>query len=368
MAKRTPLFDLHISGEAKMLDFCGWEMPLHYGSQLHEHAQVRQGAGVFDVSHMTLLEVKGLEARAFLRYVLANDVARLQPGQSLYSCILSKTGGILDGVVVYDRGEAGYIVVANAGTHDKTIAWLNQQIRGFEADLRERLDVAILAVQGPQAVALLGEALGSDTGQQVQALRPFQFLDEQDRIISRTGYTGEDGIEIILPATAVTASWERLLNAGIQPCGLGARDSLRLEAGLNLYGNEMDESTSPLVCGLGWSVAWEPTDRKFIGRSALEKQRQDKVKTVQIGLVLEERGMLRARQRVVAPSGATGIVTSGTFSPTLGRAIGLARVPADIGAYCQVDVRSRYCPALVVKPPFVRHGHCLIGLPSAPPV
>jgi aminomethyltransferase len=364
MVTRTPLFDQHIAHGAKMMDFGGWDMPLHYGSQLHEHHQVRHDAGVFDVSHMTRLDVEGSEGRDFLRYLLANDVARLQPGKALYSCLLNKTAGILDDLVVYDRGEAGYRVVANAATRDKVVSWVQQQTRGFEATVRERLDLAMLAVQGPQAIARLGEALGPITGQAVQDLQTFHALEDEALFIARTGYTGEDGVEIMLPAAAAAALWERLLSAGIQPCGLGARDTLRLEAGMNLYGSDMDESTSPLVCSLGWTVAWEPADRKFVGRTALEKQRQDCLKTVQIGLVLEGRGMLRARQRVVAPSGATGIVTSGTFSPTLGRSIGLARVPADIGEHCQVDIRSKYCQALVVKPPFVRHGRCLIELPT----
>ncbi|MEE4379113.1 MAG: glycine cleavage system aminomethyltransferase GcvT [Candidatus Competibacteraceae bacterium] len=362
MAEKTPLFTHHVALGAKMVDFGGWDMPLHYGSQVHEHEQVRQNAGLFDVSHMARLDVTGPQAQDFLRYLLANDVARLYPGKALYSCMLNKAGGIVDDLIVYDRGEAGYRLVLNAATRDKDWDWMLKQARRFDTIVQERADLVMLAIQGPQAATRFTEVLDADKATLLHDLQPYHALETNDLFLARTGYTGEDGLEIILPADQAVTWWERLLAAGIQPCGLGARDTLRMEAGMNLYGNDMDENITPLMAGLDGTVAWEPADRDFIGRAALEKQRQEGVKQVRVGLVLEDRGVLRARQRVITPSGATGIITSGTFSPTLDRAIGLARVPVDIGEYCQVVIRNTYCDAHVVNPPFVRHGRCLIEL------
>jgi len=366
MANKTRLFTAHIALGAKMVDFGGWDMPLHYGSQLKEHHQVRQDAGVFDVSHMTLLDIEnadGAGARDFLRYLLANDAARLYPGKALYSCMLNEAGGILDDLIVYDRSMAGYRLVLNAATRAKDLAWIRKQAQRFPVILRERQDLAMLAVQGPQALTRLDAVVGGQAAGMVRALAPFHYLETEGLFIARTGYTGEDGVEVILPEDAVTDFWERLLSAGVEPCGLAARDTLRLEAGMNLYGSDMDESTSPLVSGLGWTVAWNPGERDFIGRAALERQRREGVRQTFVGLILEGRGVLRAHQRVITAIGDTGLTTSGTFSPTLERAIALARVPKDIGDRCEVDIRGRYCPARVVKPPFVRHGCPVVELP-----
>jgi len=362
MAEKTPLFTHHVALGAKMVDFGGWDMPLHYGSQVHEHQQVRQDAGLFDVSHMARLDVTGPQAQDFLRYLLTNDVARLYPGKALYSCMLNKAGGIVDDLIVYDRGEAGYRLVLNAATRDKDWAWMLKQARRFDATVQARADLVMLAIQGPQAATRLAGVLDADQATLVHDLQPYHAVETANWFVARTGYTGEDGLEIMLPADQAATWWEQMLAAGIQPCGLGARDTLRMEAGLNLYGKDMDENITPLMAGLEGTVAWEPTDRDFIGRAVLEKQRQEGVKQIRVGLVLEDRGVLRARQRVITASGATGIITSGTFSPTLERAIGLARVPVDIGEYCQVVIRNTYCDAHVVNPPFVRHGRCLIGL------
>ncbi|NJN45803.1 MAG: glycine cleavage system aminomethyltransferase GcvT [Candidatus Competibacteraceae bacterium] len=364
MAEKTPLFTQHVALGAKMVDFGGWDMPLHYGSQVHEHEQVRQDVGLFDVSHMARLDVTGPQAQDFLRYLLANDVARLYPGKALYSCMLNKTGGIVDDLIVYDRGAAGYRLVLNAATRNKDWAWMDQQVRRFDATVQERADLVMLAIQGPQATTRLIGMLDADKAMLLHELRPYHALEVADWFLARTGYTGEDGLELMLPAEEAATWWERMLAAGIQPCGLGARDTLRMEAGMNLYGNDMDENVTPLMAGLDRTVAWEPEDRDFIGRAALEKQHQEGVKQVRVGLVLEDRGVLRARQRVITASGATGIVTSGTFSPTLDRAIGLARVPVDIGEHCQVAIRHSYHQAHVVNPPFVRHGRCLFELSS----
>jgi aminomethyltransferase len=341
-----------------MTYFGGWETPLHYGSQLDEHHQVRRDAGMFDISHLLRLDIEGQEVRDFLRYLLANDVARLNPGEGLHSCMLNKAGGILDDAIVYDRGEAGYRLVLNAATRDKDLAWIREKARGFKVNFAERSELVLMAIQGPQAINRLQAIIAAP----VNDLGVLQHRQIRDLFISRLSFSGEDGMEVMLPAAEAAAFWNTLLQAGIRPCGLGARDTLRLEAGLNLYGSEMDETTSPLVCGLAKTVAWQPADRDFSGRTALEKQRRNGVRQTLVGLVLEGRGVLRTQQRVITASGATGMVTSGTFSPTLERAIGLARVPIDIGERCEVDIRHKYCPARVVKPPFVRHGQCLIDL------
>lgn len=357
MANRTPLYEQHLQAGAKIVDFAGWDMPIHYGSQIEEHHKVRQDAGMFDVSHMAAVDIKGEQAQEFLRYVLANDVAKLQqPGKALYGCMLNEQGGIIDDLITYYMAPNYYRLVVNAGTRDKDIAWLNKQAQGFNVALNVRTDLAILAVQGPQARAKAEQVFQPAQQEAIAALKPFHFLECEDWLIARTGYTGEDGLEIMLPVTQVAKYWQKFLNAGISPCGLGARDTLRLEAGLNLYGSDMDENTTPLESNLAWTVALEPASREFIGRTALEKQQQQGVKRSLIGLVLTERGVLRSHQKVIAEGIGEGEITSGTFSPTLGYAIALARVPANIDTHCQVEIRDKLFPVRVVKPPFVRNG------------
>ena len=362
MAKRTPLYARHAALGAKLVDFGGWDMPLHYGSQLDEHHQVRRASGLFDVSHMTIVDfAEPAPTRALLRYLLANDVARLYPGKALYTCMLNQAGGVIDDLIVYDRGEIGYRLVLNAATRDKDLAWITPIAERFGAAWRERDDLAMLAAQGPEALAKLEAVLGVDTVAAIRALKPFHALEANGLFIARTGYTGEDGVEIMPPAAQTADLWDRILAAGVAPCGLGARDTLRLEAGMSLYGSDMDETTTPLVSGLSWTVAWEPADRDFIGRAALERQRAAGAPQTFVGLVLEERGVLRGHQHVYAGDREIGQITSGTFSPTLNRAIALARVEAGVGDRCQVDIRGKRLPARVVKPPFVRHGRALIA-------
>ena len=361
MAKRTPLYARHAALEAKLVDFGGWDMPLHYGSQIEEHHRVRRTAGVFDVSHMTIVDFSDHDAtRALFRYLLANDVARLYPGKALYTCMLNQAGGVIDDLIVYDQGASGYRLVLNAATRDKDLAWIAPLAERFNAPWHERDDLAMLAVQGPEALNRLEKVLGTETIAAVRALKPFHALEIGDGFIARTGYTGEDGVEILTPAATVTELWDRIVAADIAPCGLGARDTLRLEAGMNLYGSDMDETTTPLVSGLGWTVAWEPTERDFIGRTALEQQRAHGIPQTFVGLVLEERGVLRNHQRVFDGEREVGQITSGTFSPTLNRTIALARVETGINPHCQVEIRSKFLPARVDKPPFVRHGRALI--------
>ncbi len=356
MGRHTALHSRHLDAGARMVDFGGWDMPLHYGSQIEEHHRVRRDAGMFDVSHMAVLDLDGEGTRALLRRLLANDVARLStPGKALYSCMLNEHGGVIDDLIVYFLGDGRYRMVVNAATRDKDRAWIERQASGFDTTVRERTDTAMIAVQGPQARARVLPLLPAALRESAGALAPFHGVGAGDWFVARTGYTGEDGFEVILPADAAPAFWDALRAAGVTPCGLGARDTLRLEAGLNLYGADMDESTTPLESGLAWTVAWDPPERAFIGRAALEAQRgTDHARLV--GLVLQGKGVLRNHQKVRVGGVAAGEVTSGGFAPTLGRAVALARLAQTGDGSCEVEIRGKLVPARVVKPPFVRHG------------
>ena len=362
MGEKTPLYSEHERLGARIVDFGGWDMPLHYGSQVEEHHAVRTEAGMFDVSHMTVVDVAGAEAEAWLRRLLANDVARLQaPGKALYSCMLNDDGGVIDDLIAYYLGPEQYRLVVNAATRAKDLDWMQRAAEGVQVSVTERPELAMIAVQGPsareRAAALLPEA---DCAAAL-ALAPFTAMACGELFVARTGYTGEDGWEIILPGGHAVATWQALLTAGVRPCGLGARDTLRLEAGMNLYGQDMDETTTPLESALGWTVAWEPAERDFTGRAALQAQRDAGPPRKLVGLLLEDRGVLRAHQRVVTPDG-DGEVTSGSFAPTLGRSVGFARVPAGAGERVEVDIRGRLLSARVVRPPFVRNGKPRIQL------
>ncbi|HAQ26529.1 MAG TPA: glycine cleavage system aminomethyltransferase GcvT [Pseudomonas sp.] len=360
MGQRTPLYDQHLALGAKMVDFGGWDMPLHYGSQVEEHHQVRRDCGVFDVSHMTVVDVAGAQAKAYLQRLLANDVARLaQLGKALYSAMLNEQGGVIDDLIVYLTDE-GYRLVVNASTRDKDLAWMRAQASGFEVRIDERADLAMLAIQGPQARTRMMDLVTQPRAALIQELKPFQGLAAGDWFIGRTGYTGEDGLEIILPAEQAPDFFSELVGAGISPIGLGARDTLRLEAGLNLYGQDMNEEVSPLAANMGWTIAWEPAERAFVGRGALEEQRERSEQPKLVGLVLEERGVLRAHQVVRVNGIGEGEITSGSFSPTLGKSIALARVPANTGERAEVEIRNKWYPVRVVQPTFVRHGKVLV--------
>ncbi|AMN46682.1 glycine cleavage system protein T [Steroidobacter denitrificans] len=360
MGLKTPLYDIHVAAGARLVDFGGWDMPVHYGSQIEEHHAVRRDAGMFDVSHMLTVDVAGKGACDYLRRLLANEVSRLtEPGRALYSCMLNEAGGVVDDLIVYFLGDSRYRVVVNAGNREKDLAWMAQHSPGFEVDIRPRTDLAMIAIQGPQARSRAAALIG-DHAAAALALKPFSGCEQPPYFISRTGYTGEDGWEIMLPAAQAATLWTALRQAAIRPCGLGARDTLRLEAGMNLYGNDMDEQVSPLESGLAWTVAFDPADREFIGRAALQAQRDAGVARKLVGLVLQERGVLRSHQKVLVPGVGEGEITSGTFSPTLERSIGLARVPAATGASVSVEIRGKQLPAQVVKIPFVRHGKALI--------
>ncbi len=355
MTERTPLHAEHVADGAKMVDFHGWDMPLHYGSQVEEHHAVRRGAGMFDVSHMTVVDVTGEGATAWLRWLLANDVAKLKaPGRALYTAMLDAEGGILDDLIVYRR-DGGWRLVVNSATRQDDLAWLETQ-RRKGVTVKERPELAMIAVQGPAALERSAAWLGS-AAEAVAELKPFGFVEDGDRFIARTGYTGEDGFEAILPGDCAAAAWRALRDADIAAAGLGARDTLRLEAGLNLYGQDMDRSVTPLESNLAWSVAFKPPERDFIGRAALERQREEGVPRVLVGLKLQARGVLRRGQRVLYDGQAVGELTSGAFSPTLGVGIGLARIDAGIDASeLEVDIRGKSLPVARLKPPFVKRG------------
>jgi aminomethyltransferase len=364
MGKRTALYNKHLEKNAKMVDFGGWLMPLHYGSQLNEHHQVRRNSGMFDVSHMTVLDLNGQRVREFLRYLLANDVARLKNiGKALYSCMLNEHGGVIDDLIVYFKGETKFRLIVNAATREKDIAWITQQAEAFDVQVQEREGLAMLAVQGPNARNQVKPLLPKNLQKSAMELTAFNAIwDNNDYFVARTGYTGEDGFEIILPTEKVTKLWDKLLESGVTPIGLGARDTLRLEAGMNLYGADMDEKTSPLESALSWTVAFQPEDRNFIGRSALQAQRDKVNHPIMVGLILREKAVLRGHQIVTVKDGGVGEITSGTFSPTLGFSIAFARLPAGEHEQVSVTIRNKQLPAQVVTPPFVRQGKACIDL------
>ena len=361
MTKQTIFNATHRALGAKMVDFGGWDMPISYGSQIEEHHQVRRDAGMFDVSHMTVLDLHGPRVREFLRKLLANSIDKLQkPGKALYSCMLDETGGVIDDLIVYFMDEAFFRVVVNAATRDKDLAWITAQAAPFAIQITERRDLAMVAVQGPKAREKVIGLLSPEAAKVAGKLGKFVAAQADGMFIARTGYTGEDGFEIMVPETDAVAFWNRLLAAGVKPAGLGARDTLRLEAGMALYGQDMDESVSPFEAGLAWTVALDP-GRDFIGRDALERQQSSGDGRQMIGLVLDEKGVLRHGQ-VLATAAGDGEILSGTFSPTLGKAIALARIPAGEPGEVEVDIRGKRLPVRVVRYPFVRDGIAQDGI------
>ena len=363
MGSKTPLYQAHVDGGAKIVDFGGWDMPLHYGSQLDEHHIVRNDAGAFDVSHMTVVDVSGDGAQDFLRRLFANDVARLKDdGKALYSAMLNVDGGVVDDLITYYLSPGRYRVVVNAATRDKDLEWINRQAGDFEVEIQERSELGMIAVQGPKARERAATVLAEDVRDAALALKPFYALDAGELFIARTGYTGEDGWEIVMPADQAADYWQRFVDAGIRPCGLGARDTLRLEAGMNLYGSDMDETISPLEAGMGWTIAWDTEYRDFIGRGPLTEMRAKPDRRRFVGLLLEGKGILRDHMRVVVDGVGEGEITSGGFSPTLQRSIAMARVPAGDYDRAQVEVRNKLLDVRVVRMPFVRNGKAKIDI------
>ena len=363
MGQKTILHTAHQAMSAKIVDFGGWDMPLHYGSQVEEHHFVRNDAGMFDVSHMTVVDVTGADAKEYLRYLLANDVLRLKvKGKALYSGMLNTQGGVNDDLIVYLMTEPGvsgewFRVVVNCATREKDLRWMAEQAARFDdIALTEQPELTMIAIQGPNALEKVKSVVSESRGKLIDELSVFQGAENEGWFIARTGYTGEDGLEILVPDEEAEAFWNKLAEAGVHPCGLGARDTLRLEAGMNLYGSDMDEKTSPLAANMGWTVAWEPQERDFIGRAALESQREQGVTEKLVGLVLETRGVLRSHQKVIVEGIGEGEITSGSFSPTLGHSIALARVPQGTAETAEVEMRGKRIPVRVVKPVFVRNG------------
>ncbi|MQM29197.1 MAG: glycine cleavage system protein T [Candidatus Accumulibacter phosphatis] len=361
--QKTVLNEDHRRSGARMVDFGGWEMPLHYGSQIEEHHAVRRDAGMFDVSHMCVVDITGVDSAAFLRRLIANNIDKLQvAGKALYSAMLNEAGGVIDDLIVYFLDESSYRVVVNAGTAAKDLRWMADRLADWQlaATITPRREgagaLAMIAVQGPNARQKVWQAL-PDCRSACESLQPFFAARCGDLFIARTGYTGEDGYEITLPAEQASELWTALADTGVQPCGLGARDTLRLEAGMNLYGQDMDENISPLDAGLAWTVDLV-APRDFVGKAALVTRPQQQQF---LGLLLKDRGVLRAHQKVVTSQGA-GEITSGSFSPTMQQSIALARLPlaAAIGDTVEVAIRDKLLAALVVKPCFVRNGSILV--------
>ena len=357
MLRRTPLYQKHFQAKAHFVDFSGWKMPLHYGSQIDEHHQVRQHAGIFDVSHMGIVDVKGENTTSFLRFLLANDVAKLkEPGCALYSCMLNEVGGVRDDLIVYYLSFSHYRLVINAATRKKDVAWMKEKSRPYQVMIKEQPQMCIIAVQGPEVCYVTQKIFDEAVSAKVTHLKPFQFILVDDLLIARTGYTGEDGLEMIVPGLQSHELWQKVVSTGSKPCGLGARDTLRLEAGLNLYGTDMDETTSPLSSNLAWTVSWDDPNRNFIGRTALENQLDRGIEEQLVGLIMEEPGVFRNHQKVFLNDHQKGEITSASFSPTLKHAIALARIPSGVFEGASIERRGKQIPVKIIKPPFVRRG------------
>ncbi|MBX2809374.1 MAG: glycine cleavage system aminomethyltransferase GcvT [Cellvibrionaceae bacterium] len=351
---KTPLYQQHQALQAKIIDFGGWALPLSYNTQLEEHHSVRKDAGMFDVSHMTVWDIEGEDVLAFLSRLLANDIRKATQlaGKALYSCMLNEQGGVIDDLIVYYLNDHHCRLVTNAATCTKNRAWLHTQAQDFAVTINEQPQLALIAVQGPKAIARVGSVLNATGKARLNSLKRFQGGFADTLFIGRTGYTGEDGVEIILADSEAVPLWQALLHAGVKPCGLGARDSLRLEAGMALYGQDLDEEHTPLASGLGWTVALSD-DRDFIGKQALSTAATQHM----VGLILEDKGVLRRQQNVLFKGLSIGITTSGGFSPSLNASIALARINkaihAEPGTEVSVHIRQKQLKARVVSYPFI---------------
>lgn len=356
---KTPLFDSHIAANAKMVDFSGWSMPINYGSQIQEHNNVRENCGVFDVSHMLAVDIKGKDAAKFLRFVLASDVAKLIDGKAMYGCMLNHEAGIVDDLITYKVNSEHFRIVVNAGNRESDVAWFVDNSKDFDVEITAQKDLAIVAVQGPKAIEIVKHSVVKEIAEELDHLSPFSFKFFSRWMFARTGYTGEDGFEIMLPADEVVAFWSSLLENGAQPAGLGARDTLRLEAGMHLYGSDMNTETTPLERGLGWSVDLSDEGRNFVGKKAFLAKKAEGINTKWAGVVLKSKGVLRAGQEIDFDNGEKGYITSGTFSPTLKVAIALAYVPKQ-GENPIVNIRGKKLEVEIIRPRFVKNGESLI--------
>lgn len=356
--QKTALYKVHIESSAKLSSFANWEMPINYGSQIKEHEAVRTDAGMFDVSHMAITDITGTQAKDFLRYLLSNDVAKLEKfgvGKALYSAMLNQEAGVIDDLIVYYT-EFGYRMVTNAGTYEKDMGWIKAIARAFKVELTQRDDLSIIAVQGPHAIAKVA-MVKTELTDYLNRLKPFMAHVNNQWFYARTGYTGEDGLEIMLPSKEAESFWRELVRVGVVPCGLAARDTLRLEAGMNLYGHDMDEKINPLECNMDWVVDLTDINRDFIGKARYVELKTTGAKYTQVGLILEGKGVLREGQKIFdEQNNEVGIITSGTYSPTLKISIAIARVKPQTGNRLYADIRDSKEIVQLVKLPFVRNG------------
>ncbi len=354
MGLKTPLYENHLQEGAKIVDFAGWDMPIQYKSLMDEHHAVRTDAGVFDVSHMLTVDIKGARAFDFMRYLLANDIAKINPGKAIYSCMLNQDAGIIDDLIAYYFTDDFIRLVINAGNRESDVIWIKEHAQRFNVEIIARDELAIIAIQGPNAREKVHQALTGNFAEAAKMLKPFSMVKANEWMIARTGYTGEDGYEISLPAAEASAFWQQLQDLGVTPCGLGARDTLRLEAGMNLYGQDMTELTTPIESALSWTVSLTE-DRDFVGKSALMTKKLS-ISQELIGLVLDGKGVLRHGQRIFNDQDENiGVITSGSFSPTLSQSIALARIDKG-NTVIKVGIRNKKVPATIVKFPFVRKG------------
>lgn len=359
MAQKTPLYQKHVDAGGKIVDFAGWQMPINYSSQLKEHNQVRQDSGMFDVSHMVIVDASGADTKAWLQKLLVNDVAKIpQHGKALYSCMCDLNGGIIDDLIVYHFDAQNFRIVVNAATREKDLAWMEQQKQGFDVELKIRDDLAMIAIQGPKVIEKSKSVFNDSQLQQIEGLeRFFGKKMENEWMVARTGYTGEDGYEVMMPLAAAESFWDNCVNAGILPVGLGARDTLRLEAGMNLYGTDMDENYTPMDSGLSWTVSLDDESRNFNGRQKIAQQKQSGEHHRFIGLILEGKGILRNHLPLfeAGTDNAIGETTSGTFAPTVQQSIAFARVDS-ICEQIEVEIRGKRLKVKRVKLPFVKNG------------
>ena len=341
-----------------MIDFNGWEMPIHYGSQLEEHKLVRGSCGIFDVSHMTILDIEGSEDKKFLRSLLSNDITSLQENyDGLYSAMLNDGGGVIDDLTAF-KMPFGYRLVVNCATRKTDLKWIHENSERKSLTIEEREDLAMIAIQGPWTFKILSKFLSSELMANLTTKQPFQGCTDRDTLVTKTGYTGEIGVEIMLPSKKARALWAKAIDSGAYPTGLAARDTLRLEAGMNLYGSEMDETISPLECNMSWVVSLKDEDRNFIGKQSFLKKREKGDFHTLKGLVFKERSIARSHQEVYfdEEKEIKGVVTSGSYSPTLKKSIALARIPPTHLRTCVAEIRGKTIKATVGQPRFVRKG------------
>jgi aminomethyltransferase len=353
MPLRTPLYDWHVAHGARMVDFAGWDMPIQYSTIIEEHTNVRSAVGLFDIGHMGRLSLGGPDTHDFIQYVFTNNVATMKDFQVRYGLVCNEKGGIRDDVLVY-RWPYGWSMVVNASNREKIVAWLAEHKGGRNVEVRDQTTATcMIAVQGPNAVELCKGLTDADAGQLAYYYAAPTRCMGQQCVVSRTGYTGEDGLEFMIGAAHGVALWEELVRRGAKPCGLGARDTLRLEAAMPLYGHELNEDIDPLQAGLTWAVKLDKGD--FIGRDALVKRRHDATLRRRVGLELAAKRMAREGATLLREGQEIGRVTSGTFAPTLQKAVAMAYVDpqwTEVGTSFEVDVRGRPEPARVVKLPF----------------